>query len=183
MITPFPIDNVFTLDECRKIIATALLAPRVDAALVGGNRLSNIRRSENFWLDDAGAGTWIFRQLLKTIAAANRAHFNFDLTEFLERMQVARYDEAKSGFFDWHMDCGTGPLAAQRKLTIVVQLSEENGYDGGCLETNADGHIVTASRKIGSALILPSFILHHVTPVTRGERYSLTLWAHGPGFR
>ena len=56
-------------------------------------------------------------------------------------------------------------------------------YDGGTLETNADGIVRQASRAIGSALMFPSFVLHRVAPVTRGERYSLTLWSHGPAFR
>ena len=183
MITPFPIDNIFTPRECQTIIATALNAPAANAALVGGQTASDIRRSETFWLDDDTDGAWIFRRLLEAIAAANRQHFNFDLDEFQERMQVARYSATQSGFFDWHTDTGAGQLAARRKLTIVVQLSESSCYEGGLLQTNADGHVATASQAIGSALILPSFVLHHVTPVTRGERYSMTLWAHGPAFR
>lgn len=183
MITPLPIDNVFTSQECQQIVALAEHAPRVDAALVGGNQASNIRRSENFWLDDEGAAGWVFRRLLETVAAANRHHFNFALEEFQERMQVAKYDAIQAGFFDWHTDCGSGPLAARRKLTIVVQLSEDLTYDGGTLETNADGHVKAASRLVGSGLILPSFVLHRVTPVTRGERHSMTLWAHGPAFQ
>ncbi|MBC7479423.1 MAG: 2OG-Fe(II) oxygenase, partial [Pseudorhodobacter sp.] len=33
------------------------------------------------------------------------------------------------------------------------------------------------------AAVFPSFVLHRVTPVTAGERWSLTLWSHGPAFR
>jgi PKHD-type hydroxylase len=183
MLEPLEVPGVFSSIECQRIIATALAGSFEDAALVGGQYAGNMRRSRNFWLDDEGDSAWVFRRLLDTIASCNRDHFHFDLEEFLERMQVAWYGAETGGFFDWHTDCGTGPLAARRKLTIVVQLSEENSYSGGLLETNADGHIRTASRTIGSALLLPSFVLHHVTPVTRGERYSLTLWSHGPAFR
>jgi PKHD-type hydroxylase len=81
------------------------------------------------------------------------------------------------------MPTADGPTARRRKLTFVVQLSAPDDYDGGTLETNADGIVRQASRAVGSALMFPSFVLHRVAPVTRGERYSLTLWSHGPAFR
>lgn len=183
MLEPLEVAGVFSRSECRQIVAAVADGAFQDAALVGGQQAGNLRRSRNFWLPDEGETAWVFRRLLDTIAASNRSHFKFDLEEFLERMQVAWYGAETGGFFDWHMDCGGGPLASRRKLTIVVQLSDEGAYEGGLLETNSDGHVRTASRLIGSALLLPSFVLHHVTPVTRGERYSLTLWSHGPGFR
>ncbi len=43
--------------------------------------------------------------------------------------------------------------------------------------------VVVASRDRGAALVLPGFVLHRVTPVTRGTRYSLTVRAHGSAFR
>ena len=183
MITPYPIDDIFTPSECQTIISTALSAPAAQGALVGGQTASNIRRSDTYWLDDVTDGAWVFHRLLETIAAANREHFHFELDAFQERMQVARYSATQAGFFDWHTDCGAGPLASRRKLTIVVQLSEDLSYDGGLLQMNADGHVVAASRAIGSGIVIPSFVLHHVSHVTRSERYSMTLWAHGPAFR
>lgn len=79
------------------------------------------------------------------------------------------------GFYDWHVDFGDGLIAARRKLTMVVQLSQADSYVGGDFETNADGVVRQASRQIGSALCFPGFVLHRVAPVTEGERYSLTL--------
>jgi PKHD-type hydroxylase len=183
MLHPLEIPSVFTPDECRRIIAAAQGGEFKDAALVGGVRADHSRRSRLFWPDEEGESAWAFRRLLDTLADVNREHFEFALEEFAERMQVAWYGAEIGGFFDWHVDFGDGPTAARRKLTMVVQLSEDRSYEGGNLETNADGLIRHASRQIGSALCLPSFVLHHVTPVTQGERYSLTLWAHGPAFR
>jgi PKHD-type hydroxylase len=183
MLHPLEIPSVFTPDECRRIIAAASDGAFEDAALVGGVRADHARRSRLFWLDEEGESAWTFRRLLDTFAKVNREHFEFALEEFAERMQVAWYGAEIGGFFDWHTDSGGGPTAGRRKLTMVVQLSEDGSYEGGNLETNADGLIRQASRQIGSALCFPSFVLHRVTPVTQGERYSLTLWAHGPAFR
>lgn len=182
MLAPLQLSGVFSGAECDQITAAALSGAFEDAALVGGLHADNMRRARLFWLDEDGRDAWVFRRLLDAIAEANRHHFAFRLEEFAEKMQIAWYGEESGGFFDWHVDHGDGVTAARRKLTAIVQLSEAGAYDGGDLETNADGHIRRADREIGSGLLMPSFVLHRVTPVTRGERYSLTLWAHGPGF-
>jgi PKHD-type hydroxylase len=31
--------------------------------------------------------------------------------------------------------------------------------------------------------LFPSFVLHRVTPVTKGTRYSLVAWVSGPPFK
>jgi PKHD-type hydroxylase len=182
MLDPLHIPGVFSHDECGRIIAAALAGAFEDAALVGGLQVENMRRSRLFWLDEVGREAWVFRRLLDMIAEANRHHFAFRLEEFAEKVQVAWYGAEPGGFFDWHVDMGDGATAARRKLTAIIQLSDGCSYDGGDLETNADGHIRGADRAIGSGLLMPSFVLHRVTPVTRGERYSLVLWAHGPDF-
>ena len=114
---------------------------------------------------------------------ANRDVYGFDLTEFAESPQVARYGAEREGHFSWHADIGDGRLAARRKLTMVVQLSDSADYAGGALEIMPSAQAVSAARERGSATLFPSFLLHRVTPVTEGERYSLTTWAHGPRFR
>ena len=73
--------------------------------------------------------------------------------------------------------------ARRRKLTVVAQLSEDGDYEGGALEVNGDGAPRVASRAQGGGIAFPSFALHRVAPVTRGRRWSLTIWAHGAPFR
>jgi PKHD-type hydroxylase len=81
------------------------------------------------------------------------------------------------------MDVGDGPIAMRRKLTMVAQLSDPADYRGGRLEINGDGRARQAPTGQGSVVVFPSFALHRVEPVSEGERWSLTLWAHGPTFR
>lgn len=182
MLPPLEVANVFSPDECAKIISASESRAYADARLIDGTLQDNTRRARITWLDDSGDDEWVFRRLLDTVSEANRRHFQFSLEEFSERMQVAYYGAETEGFFDWHIDIGDGQFARRRKLTIVTQLSEDDSYAGGDLETNADGHVRRASRTRGTALLLPSFVLHRVTPVTQNARYSLTLWAHGPDF-
>ncbi|MEN8894547.1 MAG: 2OG-Fe(II) oxygenase [Yoonia sp.] len=78
---------------------------------------------------------------------------------------------------------GDGLLARQRKLTLVLQLSTPQSYEGGDLQVMPSANVLTANRDQGCVRIFPSFSLHQVTPVTNGIRHSLTVWTHGPSFR
>lgn len=183
MLAPTSLPAVFTAEECSRIVDFTMAEEFADAGLVRGDRLANIRRARIHWLDEAGSAAWVFDRLVDAVARINRDHFGFDLTEFAERMQVAWYGGESGGHFDWHSDIGDGQFAARRKLTVVVQLSEPADYRGGALETNAGGQLRAAETALGSATAFPSFVLHRVTPVTAGARYSLTAWVHGPAFR
>ncbi|MGI9478601.1 MAG: 2OG-Fe(II) oxygenase [Hyphomicrobiaceae bacterium] len=183
MLKPLQLIDLFSSDECRQIVAIAHAGIFHDAALTGSKQSDAVRLAQTSWINEEGAASWIFSRLLEAFAKSNREHFDFKLDHFSERMQVAWYDAESSAFFDWHSDVGMSPLSNRRKLTMVVQLSDAENYLGGELETNSDGNIRAASRCIGSALVLPSFVLHRVRPVTCGNRYSLTLWSHGPAFR
>ncbi len=180
---PIQLTGLFSSVECERIVAIAHSGIFRDAVLIGSMQSQAVRLAQTSWLDEEGTAEWIFNRLLEAFAKSNREHFDFKLDEFAERMQVSWYDAASGAFFDWHSDIGASSLANRRKLTMVVQLSEAGSYQGGQLETNADGHVRAASRCIGSALVLPSFMLHRVRPVTFGSRYSLTLWSHGPAFQ
>lgn len=183
MLSPLEVPDVFAGAECAAIVALAEEKLFQDAGLVRGRKHDNIRRARIAWLDDKNGGDWALARVVDAVIAANRRHFDFDLKTFDEKMQVAWYGADAQGHFDWHVDIGDGALAAKRKLTIVVQLSAAETYEGGVLEINAEGRPQPAPRGLGSAILFPSFAPHRVTPITRGARYSLTTWVHGPPFR
>lgn len=177
------VPNALTTAECDALIALAASHQLKDAGLVGGTTAHSIRRADLAWLDDIPEAAWVMDRMMRMVSQANHQAFGFDITDFGESPQVARYDAAREGHFDWHSDIGAGPWAARRKLTIVVQLSDPSGYTGGGLELRPDSNIRNAPRDRGTAILFPSFVLHRVTPVTAGIRWSLTLWSHGPAFR
>lgn len=183
MLTPQSLSDTFSADDCDALLAAVAQAGARDAGLVGPQGTNhNVRRAEITWLDEVPGTDWVMDRIIALVRRANQG-FGFDLTDFAESPQVARYGAEREGHFDWHSDIGEGPAARRRKLTIVVQLSEPEDYEGGTLELRPDLAIRAADRARGSATVFPSFVLHRVTPVTRGERFSLTLWAHGPAFR
>lgn len=183
-MTPFhPIPDALSPDACEAIIALAAAGPMKDAGLVRQTTEHRIRRAEIAWLDDLEGGAWVMERMVALVARANREAFGFDLSELGESAQIARYRADHEGHFDWHSDIGAGAAASRRKLSVVIQLSDPADYDGGALEIWPDSHVRSAPRARGQATVFPSFALHRVTPVTRGTRWSLTLWAHGPAFR
>lgn len=183
MFAPHTLAEAFSASECDRIIALARSAPLADAGLVRSVSDHRIRRADLAWLDEREGADWVMDRLVALVARANREAFDFALSEFAESAQIARYGAERAGHFDWHSDIGSGPVARRRKLTVVVQLSEPADYAGGALELMPDARVIAAEPARGTATVFPSFVLHRVTPVTAGERWSLTLWAHGPAFR
>jgi len=176
-------DALFSQKDCDEIVRLSKAETQDSGGLVGGRQHSNIRRAKISWLDDTNPAAWVLERVVGAVARANREVFDFDITEFKEKLQVAVYDESDEGHYDWHSDIGDGPVAQFRKATIVSQLSRPDAYEGGDLEISLGARLMTASRDQGSATLFASFMLHRVVPVTRGQRYSLTCWSHGPRFR
>ena len=115
------------------------------------------------------------------IVEANNVMWKFDLSTMNEQIQYTEYYGSNEGGYEWHMDCGE-KIQNQRKISVTVQLSDSNEYEGGDLEFNI-GRKLTAQRGIGTAVIFPSFYLHRVTPVTSGIRKSFVLWVGGEPYR
>ena len=66
-----------------------------------------------------------------------------------------------------------------RKITMSVQLSDDEDYVGGdLLILNQQ-----SSRKKGSIIAFPSLFTHQVNPIVKGERWSLISWAWGPQWK
>jgi PKHD-type hydroxylase len=181
-LIPFQkIAGALSPDECRKAVALAE-GHGLRAGRLVGQVTSDLRRAELAWVDDLPDAGWIMDRMVRVVGEANRV-IGFALDDFAESAQIARYGAEGAGHFDWHSDIGAGALASRRKLTIVVQLSDPAEYSGGQLELQPDSNVQMAAMAQGTATIFPSFVLHRVTPVTEGVRWSLTLWAHGPAFR
>ncbi|MDP9387413.1 MAG: 2OG-Fe(II) oxygenase [Actinomycetota bacterium] len=73
--------------------------------------------------------------------------------------------------------------AVCRKLSVIVQLSDPDDYDGGRVVFGYGQRPSPAPRERGTVLVFPATLAHKVTPVTRGRRYSVTGFAYGPPLR
>lgn len=175
------IEDGLSSETCDRLIENFSLEFQ-DGGLVKGQSASHIRRSQITWFNEDREPE-VMKAIVDMIAHVNRTVFDFNLTDFAEDAQIACYAGDQRGHYDWHSDVGAGEIARRRKLTLVVQLSDPDDYEGGQLQLNPSGHFIDAPMKRGSAILFPSFVLHRVAPTTAGVRYSLAQWVHGTPFR
>lgn len=140
----------------------------------------SIRKSSVMFLAFNERTNWLYQKLSAVVQRCNLERFHFDISGFAEQLQLTEYNEGD--FFDWHMDFGAREISA-RKVSITVQLSDPDEYEGGELQFMSNNNIVVAPRERGTVVVFPSFVTHRVTPVTRGVRRSIVGWASGPPYR
>ena len=154
---------------------------KVDQARISGDLVnSDYRDSQTSWLFPNEMTGWIFERLTGAILQTNAQWFRFDLTGLYQGLQFTKY-EAPTQHYTWHQD--SGPTCGIRKLSMSLQLSDPDDYEGGDLEFMIGAEPGKFERKRGLMAFFPSWTLHRVTPVTKGTRYSLVAWVSGPPFR
>lgn len=144
----------------------------------------HIRSTKISWLELSNENKEIWDKLARVIAEVNSRYFHFDLTGFYEPIQLGIYTAEDNGHYDWHVDMFTGNKNAPRKLSMVLMLSDTSEFEGGelLLKSDSDAYRALSLAK-GRAWFFPSYMLHKVTPVTRGVRKTLVLWVGGPPFK
>ena len=185
--------NAFTPRQCDRIVALGEQLRAESAGLEGtdGDEVNDesIRRSRTAWIAPDDDSWWVYDKLAKIAERANR-RYGFDLTGFGEDLQFTFYDEP-GAFYSWHQDGLDGGVAT-RKLSIVIQLTDPEDYEGGEIQffEVADDYddeqldaFTELSRRRGTAVVFPSFEYHRVLPLLSGVRHSLVSWVSGPPFR
>lgn len=169
--------NAFSEQECSEIIKIGSLIEDQEAVVGHTNTVNqDIRNTSVKWLYFSEETEWIWSRLENLVNEVNNRHFDFDLIGFLSGIQLLTYSEGS--YFKWHKDCGFGN-SSLRKLSLTVQLSDSDSYEGGDLELFYGYEPVTTIRNLGGVCLFPSYTLHRVTEVTKGIRNSLVVWASG----
>ena len=111
---------------------------------------------------------------------ANRSKFGFDV-DYMPSVQYTIYQP--NNFYSWHHDINwISEKAYDRKLSIVVQLTDSSSYEGGAFQfkyiKDPEGF-----EQQGSILVFPSYHMHRVQPILSGTRKSLVAWVEGPKWR
>lgn len=163
--------EALTTAQCAAVCELASTRP----AFIGEPR--EYRQCRNAWLDPAPDCEWLYRRVAEIFEQANR-RFRFRLCGLIESIMVVEYEQGEG--FDWHLDSGPS-LAANRKLSLTIQLSAAADYDGGSLEFSGKAVPPEASRQ-GTAIVFPPFLAHRISRIERGRRRSLVAWAYGPTF-
>jgi len=176
-------NGVFSNSDCDKIIEMGKKR-KLDNGVVESDYLNSVddsiksRRSKISWMDLNPETEWIYELIHKYAVLTNREmKWNFNLYGFIDLLQFSEYSDTYKGHYDYHNDLVRNTTV--RKMSVVLQLSDETSYSGGDFEIFNRG---TMPKTRARLLFFPSFLVHKVHPVTSGTRYSLVTWISGPRF-
>jgi PKHD-type hydroxylase len=176
--------NVFSSSQLDGIERMCDRLPLEEAQLTGSGQAS-IRSTRVAWLHRNAETQDLYLRMEAVVLRLNAELFHFELSG-LTTMQYALYRQDEAGYFDWHNDYGRyrgDPGQEPRKITLSLQLSDGAAYQGCDLEVRASHPVDVAPRERGTLMAFRANALHRVTPITRGARKSLVVWAAGPEFR
>ena len=161
------IENFLTEKECNKFI----IKYKSELNLIPG-KVSNIgisigRKSSIGFIDHIKELDNRLKKILKNTIKVK----GYEVTN-LSRYQFTEYVENE--YYNWHTD-SSDEVYKERYCSIVILLNDE--YEGGDLQFKNDiGDLITPTINIGTLVIFYSNMLHRVTPVIYGARYSLVNW-------
>lgn len=184
--------DIFTEEELDKIIEYCETIPKEDASVDYlttdvSNIKPEIRKTTIAWIHRNFENDWFFSRIDSASNKLNAKFFGLDINP-LNVIQYTIYNEEGS-HYNWHWDCFIGNNfdglfdPEQRKVSAVLQLSNPEDYEGGDLELLPCGQLMTVEKKRGMLFAFPSFVLHRVTPVNKGDRKTLVAWFTGPDWR
>jgi|TARA_B100001094_G_C18114935_1_gene763400 PKHD-type hydroxylase len=189
MLWPFKVDTVETHcaienflsdEECKSVIELGL-SQNIQKGVTFNGENDPTRESNIAWIHATERrADWLFRRITDAGIYVNKTQFHFDLMGLGEGLQFTHYT-APGGKYGVHTD--SGPGACIRKLSFVIQLSNSTDYEGGDLTLHLSDDPLVIPKKKGTICFFPSYVLHEVTKVTKGQRFSVVGWITGPQFK
>lgn len=190
------------VDIIERDVSETFESSMADSRLHGDALNKEKRNSQNAWIP---TNHWVAGFLWHYIQRANRENFLYDLRNIDgESLQFTRYREGE--FYSWHNDAGVAGMYKPesvgnreqglandflnenielvRKLSVVIQLSDPDDYEGGNLQLlDESGRSYIAPRIKGTIILFDSRTQHRVLKVTKGVRKSIVGWAVGPRWK
>lgn len=175
-------DGAISPEVCNAIIAEGERQHFAEAGVKDDNTVNKeVRTTEIAFFDSQHAVEGICKHFVDL--ANKAANWNFELDSY-ENVQFGKY--MPGCFYVPHRDCDVKNYS-NRKLSISVQLSDGERYSGGDLRMKdfegGECEMPEGLRNQGSVIVFPSMLLHEVTKVRVGTRYSLVQWHSGPNFK
>ena len=169
----------FEPKQCDSIVSSLVEELWMSGEVVGGGLDKKLRNVEQQIMPINKEG-WPLTRVLQLVKQANNARFKFDVSGFLDvdAPMIMRYE--KGSHYDWHIDAGNS--VPHRKLSFTIQLSDPEDYVGGDMEFIGTNVHKEALRQKGTCIIFPSFLPHRITKVTKGKRFAIVGWIHGPTY-
>jgi PKHD-type hydroxylase len=148
----------------------------VDGMQTGGAYVRNIKVNREVGVESDAA-----RKLDAIVQSALAANNDFQIVAMPKYIPPFLFSSYVPGqFYGDHTDNAvmgrqTG-LPFRADLSMTIFLSEPSEYDGGELVLDTDIKPAPWKLPAGDAVVYPSYSLHRVDPVTRGERRAAVGW-------
>jgi PKHD-type hydroxylase len=175
-------------DLCDQIVTECEYYKPEDATIGSTNKTQDhqVRKSTIRWIEPSDVNSKFIHDLLMGYATqANRNAFGVEINQ-LHEIQYTIYNGEQEDFYDYHFDTfWANPRQTDRKISITIQLSDPDDYEGGefYFEKQHNQPLQSQLQQRGTVLAFLSPIRHCVKPVTKGVRKSLVAWIEGPKWR
>jgi peroxiredoxin/predicted 2-oxoglutarate/Fe(II)-dependent dioxygenase YbiX len=130
---------------------------------------AHLKRREDVGITDATLLDGVMQRLEGRLLPLIQRSFAWRPTD-IERFLICRYAAGNQGFFSAHRDNVTAGTA-HRKFAVSINLNAE-GYEGGDIRFPEFSR-QTFRPPTGGAAVFACGLLHEVTPVTVGQRFTL----------
>lgn len=177
----FHYENWFKPEECKEIIAYALSLPCSKGSVMSGASSIHhkMRECEIRWLNRSDY------KLASLCSRIDHLYTDAQINEFGMRdmfgyneMQFTTYCGSDKSHYDFHVDNGTPKKGGDRRLSMVILLSDPSEFEGGQFEMKPRANPSFLTKQ-GDVLFFKSDIEHRVLPVTEGTRHSIVVWFYG----
>jgi len=143
---------------------------------------------------------WVSSFIWNYVNTVNQERFRYDLCG-MYYTECHHLEYHPGHFYNWHEDTdhpvivmdtpkvnsfsAAGLTEYTRKLSFILQLSEESDYDGGDVQLLASNntYMFTLPKDRGTLCVFDSRTRHRVKAVKSGIRNVLVGWAVGPRWR
>jgi len=166
-------------EKCEELIEICKMRPLTNATIFSGSdyeTVKDFRETQVAFVNDLN-----IKSLMRSyFNEANRNAFGMDI-DYIPDSQYGEYREGS--FYNWHHDINwEADTPYDRKLSIVIQLSDPKDYEGGQFEFKSIENPKNFYKQ-GSVLVFPSYFVHRVNTITGGLRKSLVNWMEGPRWK
>ena len=182
-LTMWVYDDILSEKDCDMLIKLYTQAPDEEAG-IGSSETASIDKSvRNVNRVVLPVHKGIGARLAAAGFDANAQRWKFDVTK-ANQSEFLKYP-AGGGRYKGHLDTflSNDPKNIEecRKVTVLAFLNDD--FEGGKFFIQTGHKKFYPLQKKGTVLVFPSFLLHGVEDVEKGERYSAVTWLVGPWFK
>jgi len=141
-------------------------------------KATEVRNTKNIIIEHHNDSDYLYQTLMRKFVEVNNKCFHYSLTSIYD-VFLLKYE--LDNFYKAHLDLGGN--ATNRKISLIVQLSNEDTYTGCDTIMHLSHEPVSINKTFNTGTFFPSYLLHEATPLLTGTRYALVSWATGEPFR